>query len=98
MIFRAFLQKIGVSAISGFVKELQSEEIVSLCNQCFDSISEQGFNSFKLERVNFALLSDPVLKQLLDQIKRVILSRGARRIVHPIQSEPFELRYGIAKF
>lgn len=98
MIFRAFLQKLGISAISDFVKELQTEEIVTLCNQCFDSISEQGFNSFKLERVNFALLSDPVLKQLLDQIKRVILSRGARRIVHPIQSEPFELRYGIAKF
>ena len=98
MIFRAFVQKIGLPAISNFVKKLPSEEIVSLCNQCFDSISEQGFNSFKLERINFALLSDPVLKQLLDQIKRVILSRGARRIVHPIQSEPFELRYGIAKF
>ena len=97
-IFRAFVQKIGASAIGNFVKELQSEEVVTLCNQCFDSISEQGFNSFKLERVNFALLSDPVLKQLLDQIKRVILSRGARRIVHPIQSEPFELRYGVAKF
>ena len=87
MIFRAFLQKIGVSAISGFVKELQSEEIVTLCNQCFDSISEQGFNSFKLERINFALLSDPVLKQLLSQLKRVLLSRGAKRLVHPIQSQ-----------
>ena len=87
MIFRAFLQKLDISAISDFVKELQSEEIVTLCNQCFDSISEQGFNSFKLERINFALLSDPVLKQLLSQLKRVLLSRGAKRLVHPIQSQ-----------
>jgi hypothetical protein len=97
-IFRAFVQKIGASAIGNFVKELESEEVVTLCNQCFDSISEQGFNSLKLERINFALLSDPVLKQLLSQIKRVILTRGAKRTgYNQSQSEPFEIRYGTAR-
>ena len=98
MIFRAFVQKIGVSAIGNFAGELQSEEIVSLCNQCFSSVSERCFNSFKLEQINFALLSDPVLKQLLGQIKRVILTRGAKRTgYNQNQSEPFEIRYATAR-
>lgn len=93
-IFRAFVQKIGFSAIGNFVKELQSEEIVSLCNQCFSDLSQRCFNSLKLDQINFALLSDSVLKHLLGQSKRVLLSRGAKRTgYNQSQSEPFEMRY-----
>lgn len=93
-ILRAFLQKIGSSAFSTFVKELQQEEIASFCNECLISLNEQGLNWLNIQNINFALLSDPVLKPLSVQLKRILISRGTQRLSQSqTQSEPSNLVY-----
>lgn len=93
-ILHAFLQKVGLSAIGNFVKQLQQEEIASLCNQCFTSLNERGLKWLDIEKINFAALSDTLIKSLSSQLKRILLSRATQRVTQShTPSEPSNLIY-----
>lgn len=91
-LLRALLEKVGVSPFVTFVKQLQPEEIANFCNDCFASLNEQGLKRLDLEKVNFAALSDRVLKRLSAQLKLILLKRGTQRVTQN-QSEPSNLIY-----
>lgn len=93
-ILGAFMQKVGLSTIGNFVKQLQQEEIASLCNQCFTSLNQRGLKWLDIEKINFAALSDTLIKSLSSQLKRILLSRATQRVTQSqTPSEPSNLMY-----
>lgn len=93
-ILRAFLEKFGFTAIGNFVKQLQPEEIVSLCNQCLTFLNERGVNWWETKKINFAVLSDTAIKSLSLQLKRILISRGTQQLAqNQTQSELTNLVY-----
>lgn len=79
-ILRAFLQKLGLTAISNFVKELKQEEIATLCNQCLGFLNERGLKWLEIERINFAALSDTDVDSIKSHLKQIFVSRGKQKL------------------
>ena len=79
-ILRAFLQKLGITAISNFVKELKQEEIATLCNQCLGFLNERGLKWLEIERINFAALSDTDVDSIKSHLKQIFVSRGKQKL------------------